>query len=113
MARAVLVVYSQPRTDAQDREYNEWYDHVHIPQVLERIPGVRAAARYRISATQLVEQESCPQRRYLTIYEVEADDLPAVRDRLAAALSDDTFDWSEALDMSDLSPVAHFYEPAH
>jgi hypothetical protein len=109
---AMLAVYSQPATGEQEDEYNTWYDDVHIPQILERIPDVRTARRYRLSPTQIVSPPECPPHRYLTIYEIETEDLPAVRNRLVEALDDGTFDWSDALDMTDLGPVPHFYEPA-
>ncbi len=112
MPKALLVVYSQPAASEQDNEYNEWYDTVHIPQVLDRISGVTAAARYRLSDTQIAAADELPQRRYLTLYEIESDDLAAVRDRLVEALGDGTFDWSDALDMADLAPVPHVYELA-
>jgi hypothetical protein len=111
-ARAMLAVYSRPATAEQDDEYNRWYDDVHIPQVLARVPGVKAAARYRLSPTQMAESERPPDRPYLTLYEIETDNLSGLRDRLTAALTDGTFDWSSALDMTDLGPVAHLYEPA-
>lgn len=113
MARAVLAVYSQPATSEQEAEYNRWYDQVHIPQIVERVAGVKTATRYQLSATQIVPPQERPQRKYLTLYEVEADDIAVVRDRLVDALDDGTFDWSDALDMAGLGPIPHFYEPAH
>jgi hypothetical protein len=111
MARAILAVYSHPVAKERDDEFNAWYDAVHIPQVIDRIPDVKAATRYRLSGTQIVSPQERPQRQYLTIYEIESDDLPAVRNRLVRALDDATFDWSDALDTRTLSPVPHFYEP--
>jgi hypothetical protein len=111
VARAILAVYSQPANQEQDAEYNTWYDDVHIPQVRERIPDVKGATRYRLSETQIVSSQECPERRYLTIYDIQTDDLPAVRDRLVEALDDGSLDWSDALDMMNLGPVPHFYEP--
>jgi hypothetical protein len=113
MARATLNVYSQPSAPDQDSEYNRWYDEVHIPQVLKEIPEIKSAKRYRLSSVQIVSPEERPTRRYLTVYEVETDDLTALRDRLVEALDDGSLDWSEAIDLVELSPIPHFYEPAH
>jgi hypothetical protein len=49
VARALLLVRSKPTTPQREGEYNDWYDRVHLNDVLS-IPGVVAASRYRLSA---------------------------------------------------------------
>lgn len=67
MPKAVFVVISEcPK--GREAEFNEWYDKVHIPDVLS-IPGFVSATRY-----QLVGEPQEGQGRYLALYEIEASD---------------------------------------
>lgn len=110
---ATMVVLINPASVADDGEFNRWYDEVHIPQVLERVPGVVGARRLRLTKEQLLPEEALPGRRYLTIYDIEADDLQATADRLGVALGDGTLDLSSAVDFSESGgPQILFYGPA-
>ena len=112
MARATMHSHARPSSPDQEDAFNEWYDDVHLPQLVERIPGVVSAQRFRLSRVQLVAADEVPQRRYVTIYELETDDLRALVTRLGEALHDGTLDLSDAVDLTDLAPVVHLYEPA-
>lgn len=103
--------YSQPVAAAAEPEYNRWYDEVHIPQLLERVPGIVSVRRYRLSDTQLSPPQDRPERAYLTVYDVDTDDLPDFTQRLMTALQDGTLDLSDAIDLDHLGPVMHVYEP--
>ena len=75
MPRAVFVVFTNPASPDQEDEYNEFYDSTHLPEVCQT-PGFVSGRRYRLSdARKPVGPAS--DYRYLTIYEVESDDLPA------------------------------------
>ena len=53
---------------SREKEFNDWYDNIHLPDVLET-PGFLAARRY-------VHKEFRDGRgKYLTIYEIETDDI--------------------------------------
>jgi hypothetical protein len=70
-------------TDGQDEAFNEWYEAVHLNEVL-RIPGMIRALRYRIAP---VHDGDAPWT-YLTVYEVKPHavaDIRAEIDRRAAA----------------------------
>ena len=43
--RAVLIVETGP-AEGRDDDWNAWYDEVHIPEILEKIPGFHAATRF-------------------------------------------------------------------
>jgi hypothetical protein len=60
--------------EGRDADYNEWYDHRHVPEVLGGAPGYVAAQRYRCSEHQRSTAIPCPWR-YLAIYELETEDL--------------------------------------
>lgn len=111
MAKAILVAYVTPAGDAAEDEFNRWYDEVHLPQVVARIPGVVGGSRYRL-ASELLDRADVPARRYLTIYELDTDDLEATAQRLAAAATDGTLDMSDALAGGDEAPILHFYRAA-
>jgi hypothetical protein len=65
-----------------DETYNDWYDDTHLADVLT-LTGYTAAARYRVSDVQAKGME--PAHRYLSIYEVESDDLQGAIDALLRA----------------------------
>ncbi|HKR87641.1 MAG TPA: hypothetical protein VJS38_05650 [Phenylobacterium sp.] len=74
--------------DGQDAEFNQWYDDIHLPDLL-RIPGIVAASRARLSPDQLAVSDNGEMQlsgaegigarfRYLAIYEFETEDPAAV-----------------------------------
>jgi len=78
--RAVLIVMSDA-VEGRDDEYNDWYDRVHLADVLA-VPGFVAARRY--VAEPSVHGE-LPAQRYLAVYEMEGDDLDALHSALSTA----------------------------
>lgn len=83
MPRATLLVFSNA-APGRETEYNAWYDEIHIPDVL-RLPGVVSARRFRLSAEQL-DPASGPAAAYVATYELDIDDLGALRDALLSAV---------------------------
>jgi hypothetical protein len=75
--RAVLIVETGP-AEGRDDDWNSWYDEVHIPEILQKIPGFNAATRFKRPAGVDLGPE---EQEYCTVYEIEAED-PA--DSLAA-----------------------------
>lgn len=112
MARAQLIAYTSPSSPEQEEAFNKWYEQVHIPQVVERIPGVVGGHRLRLATAQIAPASGLPSRRYMAVYELDTDDLQALANRLAEALGDGTLDLTDAIDMTEFAPVMHFYEPA-
>jgi hypothetical protein len=110
MPKALLVAYVQHRSDGEEAEFNRWYDQVHIPQVVDRIPGVVSGRRYKLSTTQLVSDDDTPEHRYLTLYELDTDDLAETAKRLGDAGTDGTLDMSDTIDATS-APILHFYTP--
>ena len=89
--RAMLLVLSDA-VEGRDDEYNDWYDHVHLPDVLA-VPGFVAARRY--VAEPSVHGE-LPAQRYAAIYEMEGDDLDALQRAVSQAAK--TMEISTAFD---------------
>jgi len=71
MARAIVLVFTNCADAAREKEFNEWYDNVHVPDVLET-PGFVGATRY-----ELMGNPGPGQGKYLAIYQVESDDFQA------------------------------------
>jgi len=103
--KALMLVHTNPASAEQEAEFNAWYDQVHIPQLLERVPGIVRATRYVASA-----EMPPPAERYLAIYEIEADDPAAVVKAINQAAARGDLDFSPALDTSR-PPVMGLYEP--
>lgn len=106
MARALMVVLTDPKNPELEDAFNEWYTNVHIPEVLET-PGFAAVTRYKASEAEFVPRT--PGQKYLAIWEIEADDISAA----AKALQDQAVKagWAlgDAIDPASIS--IRFFEP--
>ena len=103
MNRYVFVVMTNA-TDGQDERFNAWYDNQHIPDVL-KIDGFASAQRFMLPAD---NTNPAATRNYLTLYEIETDDLMKTQAALAAATGTSAMPLSDALDRS--SAFAVFYQ---
>ncbi len=99
MAKGVLVVHTAP-AQGRDSEYNDWYDDVHLVDVL-KLAGFTSARRFRA-----LDGGGHP---YLAIYEVEADDLKAAQASLGAGVASGDIRMSDVLAM-DPAPQLGLYE---
>jgi hypothetical protein len=100
MAKYVFVVMSNPTTPGQEAEYNEWYNKIHIPDVLN-VPGFVAAQRFKVADTQFADGK--PAHRYLALYEIETDDLKGSFNELQKRVGTADMFMSDAIDMKGLS----------
>jgi hypothetical protein len=100
MARHVLVVHTRP-IEGKDAEFNEWYDTVHLSEVL-KVDGFVAATRYRAEPSVHGELPEFP---YLAIYEVEAESLPGALAALSSAAK--SMDMGSALDRNGMATYAY------
>ncbi|HEY93550.1 MAG TPA: hypothetical protein G4O15_01255 [Dehalococcoidia bacterium] len=75
MARFILEVRTNCNDPEKEIEYNEWYNNIHLPDVLET-PGVIRATRYE--NTDPTEGEA----KFVAIYEIETDDIDSFMDTL-------------------------------
>jgi hypothetical protein len=78
-----LLVNAMNVTPAQDAEFNEWYDHEHIP-ALAAVPGVVSARRFR---------DPKGTHRYLALYHLKAPEVTTGADWKNAASTP----WTERL----------------
>jgi hypothetical protein len=108
---AAFLVFSQPQTDADDAEFNDWYDHTHIPELLERVDGFVGARRYRLAAHP--SNTDWPWPPYLAIYELSAqtpEQAAEILENLRAARGT-TVTISPTLGQGDRAPVRVVYVP--
>ena len=70
MAKWLFIVQTNCTDAAREVEFNEWYDKVHLPDILES-PGFIRATRYE--DTEPAEGKA----KFLATYEIETDDIDA------------------------------------
>ncbi len=100
MSKYTFVVMSNPTTPAQEAEYNEWYNKIHIADVLN-VPGFVAAQRFKLADAQFADGK--PAHRYLALYEIETDDLRGSFAELQKRIGTADMFMTEAIDMKGLS----------
>jgi hypothetical protein len=92
----------------QEAEFNDWYDKVHIHDILS-VPGIEWAQRFRISQVKRGDSyKTMPAPfQYLALYELEGS-AQQVLQGIEQARNAGRIPWSPALD-----PVfsAYIYEP--
>lgn len=93
MPRYNLIALTNAKT-GRDDEFNDWYDNVHLADVL-KLPGVIAAQRFRLSDTQ--HRPGPFEHRYMAVYEIEIDDVRKTLDELRAVSGSDRMPLSPAL----------------
>jgi hypothetical protein len=100
MAKYTFVVLSNPTTPGQEAEYNEWYNKIHIPDVLN-VPGFVAAQRFTLADAQLGDGPHA--HRYLALYEIETDDAKATLNELQKRVGTADMVMSDGIDMKGIS----------
>jgi len=108
VARGILLVFSNPSSAERSVEFNEWYSGIHLPEFL-RVPSVKAARRFKLSASQMPLPPGVPVggRQFLAAYEIETGDFSSLCDEIMATAKDRT--QSEALERNPL-PLALLFE---
>jgi len=100
MAKYTFVVLSNPTTPGQEAEYNEWYNKIHIPDVLN-VPGFVAAQRFTLADAQLGDGPHA--HRYLALYEIDTDDAKGALKELQKRVGTADMMISDGIDMKGVS----------
>ncbi len=79
MPKGVFLALTNPVSDAVEDEFNQWYDDVHVKEVLA-LPGVKSCRRFRLAPSQIMPGDDGAGRRYLALYEVDVDDWQSFAD---------------------------------
>jgi hypothetical protein len=97
MSEYYYAVVSRP-VAGREKEYNEWYDLQHMPDVLA-VPGFVSARRY--------VAEVKGERQYLAIYEMHVESPDAAIAELSARAGTDLMPMSDALDMTRIDATVY------
>jgi len=76
MARYLYFAFSDCKDPDREAEFNEWYDTMHLPDMLE-VPGMIKATRWKSA-----ESGEGQHRKYLALYELETDDLEEFNEKV-------------------------------
>jgi hypothetical protein len=121
VTHGILLVFSDPIDETRTRDYNDWYNHTHLPEVLS-LSGFTAARRFHLSDHQLRSQggyDRVAQRipsSHVALYEVEAENIAAavasLNDYGASLSATSHMDYSAILAVAleetfRLDPTAH------
>ena len=91
-----FTVHTMPKP-GKEKEYNDWYDNQHLPDLL-KIPGIVAAQRYRHDDPR--EGQPAPAAKDRAIYERDTDDIAGVFKEIAARRNTPLMPLSDAMDAS-------------
>jgi hypothetical protein len=100
MAKYTFIVLTNP-VEGKEPEYNEWYNHQHIPDVLN-VPGFVSAQRFRLADVQM-SRDGNHAHRYLALYEIETDDLAGTLKELRARGGTAEIVPSDAIDLKNVA----------
>jgi hypothetical protein len=107
MTTAVLLVRTRPATPEAEDDYNDWYERVHIPQILAAVPAIISAQRFRLLSSHGRSDGSAP---YLAVYEIESDDPAGALDQLGRAMATGEIAMSPSVEV--LGPAPLYVEPS-
>jgi hypothetical protein len=62
-----LIVLSNPVSTDREDEYNQWYEHTHLDEVLQ-VPGIVSAQRFAVTAP-----GGDPKWRYAAAYDLDTE----------------------------------------
>lgn len=96
-----FVVLSNPVAGQED-EYNEWYNDVHLGDVL-KVKDIIGAQRFTLSDTQV--PDFATPWKYMAIYEIETDDVAAVIADLKSRSGTALMQMSDAINREDIQPA--------
>lgn len=97
----LYLVFSNP-VDGREDEFNEWYDNVHLKEILAT-PGMVSAQRYTLRQTEMDrELGTTPAHRYCVVYEMD-DDPDVVMGKIQAGVAAGEIHMHEALDLTTFS----------
>ena len=107
MPKGIMVVQTNPIDPSREDEYNDWYSNTHIPEVCA-VPGFVGARRYKVHEVAAGDGNGST-HAYLSIYEIEADDLTAPMQELRARSASGEMQISDTMRL-DPPPIVTLYE---
>lgn len=107
--KTLQLVYSKP-IEGREAEFDEWYNNVHLPEILA-VPGVVSAQRFNLMDAEITRVAGIPvpTHRYLAIYEMEGD-VDATMKAITEGVESGTIHMSDSFDM--MASLMSFWSPA-
>lgn len=107
MAKAIMLVASNSTDADRIDDYHAWYED-HVKELLE-LDGIVRATRWAVSPhTMIPGLDTIDGRRFVALYELECDDLEAMRNRIVESSPDRSH--SDLLEMNP-PPLTVLLEP--
>jgi hypothetical protein len=121
MTKSLLLVLTRPTGPDTEATYNDWYDQIHLAEVVGTIKSLTAASRYDFvdslnRTTKSVAGDGGDLSGpfgypYAALYEIEDDDPEGVVQEILGAAGRGDFDLSETLDQQLVPPVLLLLKP--
>lgn len=96
MPQFKMIALTNP-VEGRDDEYNDWYQNVHLPEVLS-YKGMVSAQRYKAAVP--LQEPGGTSYSYLAVYDIDTDDLGSLLQRLGSDSTSGRNTASEAADNS-------------
>jgi hypothetical protein len=93
MARYKSIVLTNPK-EGRDADFNKFYDEQHLGDVLS-VPGFVSAERFKLA-------HGDGRWSYMTLYEIETDDVPAMMKETHRRIQSGEMPIGDASDLSQL-----------
>lgn len=99
MEKGILYVETRPSSEAEAAEYHKWYEQVHIPEMLG-LDGFASVRRF---------QPLDGDGPFVAIYEIEAENIDAVRESQREGSASGHMSPPQAVQM-DPPPVTRYFK---
>jgi hypothetical protein len=74
----ILLVFSNAKPELE-QEFNDWYDTVHVVDLVDKIGGIEAGQRFQVAGAY---RDSAADYKYLAMYSIPDGKLDAAREGL-------------------------------
>ncbi len=82
--RSVMLVFTRCTDPKREKQFNDWYDNVHIAHILEnQTPGLITVKRYEVRPSSTEPGRA----RYVAVYEMSSPEPDAVYARMRATMN--------------------------
>ncbi|WP_043113433.1 DUF4286 family protein [Solimonas soli] len=95
-----LLVFSNAKPGAE-AEFNAWYDRQHVPDTLRIAPEIHSAQRFSLNT--IAAAPGAPTWQYVTLYEVDAEHVDEVLQRMNEAMAGGKIPMSDTAELSSVT----------
>jgi hypothetical protein len=106
ISKTYFLVFSNP-VDDRAEQFNEWYENVHLPDVLS-VDGVTSAQRFRCAPVD-TQRAAAPKHQHLAMYELDGEPS-SVLEAFFERVGSGKMQLSDSLDLSTVDMAV--WQPA-